>query len=157
MHAAFYPSNSQPPSVTTSSPPASHARPPSGAGAEAKEDICAYCGTAFANPPDWPARSHHLSEAHKWGECNLSKKFFRADHFRQHLKHSHAGASGKWTNVLEAACMKEEGAPSPYTPVVAGQGAYVGGGGGGRAGAPTSAPGSQARAGGVIDEVGDES
>lgn len=36
------------------------------------------------------------------------KKFFRADHFRQHLKHSHAGTPGKWTNILENACMKEE-------------------------------------------------
>lgn len=45
---------------------------------------------------------------HKFGECNQSKKFFRADHFRQHLKHSHAGTSGKWTNMLENACMREE-------------------------------------------------
>ena len=48
---------------------------------------------------------------HKFGECNKAKKFFRADHFRQHLKHSHAGSSGKWTNMLENACMKDE--PSP--------------------------------------------
>lgn len=45
---------------------------------------------------------------HKFGECNQTKKFYRADHFRQHLKHSHAGTSGKWTNVLENACMVEE-------------------------------------------------
>ena len=45
---------------------------------------------------------------HKFGECNKSKKFFRADHFRQHLKHSHAGTSGKWTNMLENACIKDE-------------------------------------------------
>jgi len=45
---------------------------------------------------------------HKFGECNNSKKFYRADHFRQHLKHSHAGTSGKWTNILENACMKDE-------------------------------------------------
>jgi hypothetical protein len=38
----------------------------------------------------------------------MRKKFYRADHFRQHLKHSHAGTSGKWTNILENACMKEE-------------------------------------------------
>jgi hypothetical protein len=50
---------------------------------------------------------------HKFGECNQSKKFFRADHFRQHLKHSHAGTSGKWTNMLENACMKDEPAPTP--------------------------------------------
>ncbi|MBE7179696.1 MAG: hypothetical protein INR71_00545 [Terriglobus roseus] len=50
---------------------------------------------------------------HKFGECNQAKKFFRADHFRQHLKHSHAGASGKWTNMLEMACMKDEPPPVP--------------------------------------------
>jgi hypothetical protein len=49
-----------------------------------------------------------LNVVHKFGECNQSKKFFRADHFRQHLKHSHAGTSGKWTNMLENACMSQE-------------------------------------------------
>lgn len=72
-------------------------------------DICGYCGEEFPNDPiDWDARINHLTNIHKFGECNQSKKFFRADHFRQHLKHSHAGTSGKWTNMLENACMKEE-------------------------------------------------
>ncbi|KAJ6255777.1 hypothetical protein Dda_8076 [Drechslerella dactyloides] len=70
-------------------------------------DICGYCGEEFANPPDWQARHDHLSEVHKFGECNQNKKFFRADHFRQHLKHTHAGTSGKWANVLENACKRE--------------------------------------------------
>jgi hypothetical protein len=69
----------------------------------------------FPNEPqqDWVARSQHLTNAHKFGECNQSKKFFRADHFRQHLKHSHSGQSGKWTNMLETACMREEPLPTP--------------------------------------------
>lgn len=73
-------------------------------------DVCGYCGEEFPNEPapDWDARMAHLTNVHKFGECNQSKKFFRADHFRQHLKHSHAGTSGKWTNMLENACMKEE-------------------------------------------------
>ncbi|KAL9115534.1 MAG: hypothetical protein Q9227_000855 [Pyrenula ochraceoflavens] len=73
-------------------------------------DTCGYCGEDFANFPhrDWNARYEHLNSVHKFAECNHSKKFFRADHFRQHLKHSHAGASGKWTNMLENACMREE-------------------------------------------------
>jgi hypothetical protein len=50
---------------------------------------------------------------HKFGECNQHKKFFRADHFRQHLKHSHGGSSGKWTNTLENACMRGEPDPVP--------------------------------------------
>lgn len=72
-------------------------------------DICGYCGAEFSNnPPDWDSRISHLTNVHKFGECNQSKKFFRADHFRQHLKHSHAGTSGKWTNMLENACRKDE-------------------------------------------------
>ena len=76
-------------------------------------DICGYCGLEFPNlpHPDWDERGRHLTETHKFGECNQSKKFFRADHFRQHLKHSHQGTSGKWTNMLEQACMKEEPVP----------------------------------------------
>lgn len=87
-------------------------------------DICGYCGeeflrTAFAgsvrfiSEADWEVRVQHLQDIHKFGECNASKKFYRADHFRQHLKHSHAGTSGKWTNMLENACMIEEDPPMP--------------------------------------------
>ncbi|KAJ6031211.1 hypothetical protein N7540_001943 [Penicillium herquei] len=78
-------------------------------------DTCGYCGEEFPNfpRPDWDARFEHLTTVHKFGECNNAKKFFRADHFRQHLKHSHAGSSGKWTNILENACMKEEQPPEP--------------------------------------------
>ncbi|KAK2749584.1 hypothetical protein FQN57_005806 [Myotisia sp. PD_48] len=73
-------------------------------------DSCGYCGAEFSNfpQPEWDERIEHLTSVHKFGECNQAKKFYRADHFRQHLKHSHAGASGKWTNILENACMKEE-------------------------------------------------
>ncbi len=74
-------------------------------------DVCGYCGEEFPNPADWEARSEHLNHVHKFGECNQAKKFWRADHFRQHLKHSHAGTSGKWTNMLENACMREESQP----------------------------------------------
>jgi hypothetical protein len=78
-------------------------------------DSCGYCGEEFPNfpRPDWDRRFEHLTTVHKFGECNNAKKFFRADHFRQHLKHSHAGSSGKWTNILENACMKEEQPPEP--------------------------------------------
>ncbi|KAH1482429.1 hypothetical protein KXX53_000056 [Aspergillus fumigatus] len=95
--AAFHPSTS--PTAQTNSGP-SH-------------DACGYCGEEFPNfpQPDWDRRFEHLTSVHKFGECNNGKKFYRADHFRQHLKHSHAGTSGKWTNVLENACMKEEAPP----------------------------------------------
>ncbi|KAI0452932.1 hypothetical protein F5B21DRAFT_481595 [Xylaria acuta] len=59
----------------------------------------------------WDARLRHLKDAHKFGECNTSKKFYRADHFRQHLKHSHAAVFGDGTSHLEAACMKEIARP----------------------------------------------
>lgn len=72
-------------------------------------DACGYCGEEFSNTPhDWGTRIEHLTNVHKFGECNQTKKFFRADHFCQHLKHSHAGTSGKWFSILENACMKDE-------------------------------------------------
>ncbi|KAI0406360.1 hypothetical protein F4802DRAFT_606327 [Xylaria palmicola] len=87
-------------------------------------DTCGYCGEEFvrsggtvrarlATERDWDMRLKHLQEVHKFRECNSSKKFYRADHFRQHLKHSHAGTSGKWTNMLENACMLDEEPPQP--------------------------------------------
>ncbi|KAI1411185.1 hypothetical protein F5Y13DRAFT_63930 [Hypoxylon sp. FL1857] len=87
-------------------------------------DTCGYCGEEFerrggvqrprqATEQDWDERLRHLQEVHKFRECNSSKKFYRADHFRQHLKHSHAGTSGKWTNMLENACMLDEEPPPP--------------------------------------------
>lgn len=93
-----------------------------------ESDTCGYCGDEFprsghgpgtgalsggkapkhATDQDWDERIAHLQEVHKFRECNSSKKFYRADHFRQHLKHSHQGTSGKWTNMLENACMLDE-------------------------------------------------
>ncbi|KAH8677642.1 hypothetical protein BX600DRAFT_430977 [Xylariales sp. PMI_506] len=89
-----------------------------------ESDTCGYCGEEFARSggagrarhptdQDWDDRHRHLQEVHKFRECNSSKKFYRADHFRQHLKHSHSGTSGKWTNMLETACMIEEEPPQP--------------------------------------------
>jgi hypothetical protein len=79
-------------------------------------DTCDYCGEEFSNfPRDLNARMEHVTNIHKFGECNQTKKFFRADHFRQHLNHSHAGTSGKWSSILENACMKDE--PPSSTPL----------------------------------------
>ena len=76
-------------------------------------DVCGYCGAQFPNKPapDWEARGAHLNGLHKYGECNQNKKFFRIGHFRQHLKHSHAGTIGKWMNKLEMAGMRDEPPP----------------------------------------------
>jgi len=94
----------------------------------APTDTCSYCGLEFPKPPDWDVRVDHLNRIHKFGECNQSKKFYRADHFRQHLKHSHAGTSGKWTNMLENACMKDEPPPVPMAMQPGMVGSVVGGG-----------------------------
>lgn len=112
----------------------------------ASADVCGYCGNEFPNPANWDVRSDHLNHVHKFGECNQAKKFFRADHFRQHLKHSHAGTSGKWTNMLENACMKDEPPPKERMGSV---GSLSGSSGGTSLGS-ASKPG-------VIDEVHDES
>ena len=84
--------------------------PSTNTGDQSISDVCGFCGEEFPNQPepDWDCRIDHLTNVHKFGECNQSKKFFRADHFRQHLKHSHAGQSGKWTNILESVCLREE-------------------------------------------------
>jgi hypothetical protein len=69
--------------------------------------VCPYCGNNFTNsPPDWDQRYRHFVHVHEFGACNQGgTKFFRADDFRQHLKHYHRATIGKWTNVLETACM----------------------------------------------------
>jgi hypothetical protein len=74
------------------------------------KDHCGYCGEGFPNypEPNWELRLEHLVTTHKAWNCNQAKKFFRDDHFRKHLKHSHAGKSGEWTKVVENACMKDE-------------------------------------------------
>ncbi|KAH7058585.1 hypothetical protein B0J12DRAFT_367492 [Macrophomina phaseolina] len=113
-------------------------------------DVCGYCGEEFPNPADWDVRAEHLNHVHKFGECNQAKKFFRADHFRQHLKHSHAGTSGKWTNMLENACMKDEPPPKErLSSVVSLPGSTMGPGGTLTA---VAAPKT-----GVINEARDES
>ncbi|KAI3534616.1 hypothetical protein CABS01_16489 [Colletotrichum abscissum] len=85
-------------------------------------DFCGYCGEDFPRNgsdsgdsasrritgQEWEERVRHLEEVYKFRECNKSKTFFRADHFRQHLRHSHVGTNARWTNVLENACMLDE-------------------------------------------------
>lgn len=64
-------------------------------------------GERVTTDQDWNERIVHLQDQHKFRECNSAKKFYRADHFRQHLKHSHAGIIGKWMNMMESVCMTE--------------------------------------------------
>ncbi|KAI3391833.1 hypothetical protein diail_6710 [Diaporthe ilicicola] len=87
-------------------------------------DTCGFCGEDFdrtgttkysryASDEDWDERVLHLQEHHRFRECNSSKKFYRVDHFRQHLKHSHASKQGRWIDTLEASCMLEEDMEPP--------------------------------------------
>ncbi|KAI0469196.1 hypothetical protein F4859DRAFT_505513 [Xylaria cf. heliscus] len=96
--------------------------------AQAGDDAtCCYCGINItetnaengniATEGIWDARLKHLKDAHKFGECNTFKKFYRADHFRQHLRHSHAAILGDGTSHLEASCMKEVTPPMAITHV----------------------------------------
>jgi hypothetical protein len=72
-------------------------------------DICGFCGEGFVrcglNLSALAVR--HLEDVHKLRKCEHSKKFYRADHFRQHLKLSHASRIGEWTVMLENTCMRE--------------------------------------------------
>jgi len=90
-------------------------------------DACGYCGKEFprsgrsprslphsvdtvlrhATEQDWEERFQHVNSLHKFRQCNWTKRFYRSDHFRQHLKHSHAGTSWDGANVLESACIVE--------------------------------------------------
>jgi hypothetical protein len=79
-------------------------------------DVCGYCGGVFLNPPQWAVRAEHLNNVHKFRECNRAKKFFRVDHFRQHLKHSHQATGGRWTSMLETACMTQDAVVDLATP-----------------------------------------
>ncbi|KAI1132364.1 hypothetical protein F5Y10DRAFT_219886 [Nemania abortiva] len=83
---------------------------------------CCYCGIDVNEPSTrddenltaesiLDARLRHLRDTHKFGECSISRQFYRTDHFRQHLKHSHAAIFGDWTSHLEAVCMKELAPP----------------------------------------------
>ena len=102
---AFFPAASFLPTTTGGGFPP----PPPLANGVPQTDLCGYCGDEFPNDPlDWEARQQHLLSIHKFGECNRAKKFFRADHFRQHLKHSHGGKTGKHTNALEQRCARDE-------------------------------------------------
>jgi hypothetical protein len=79
-----------------------------------QSDICGYCGEVFSPSgvpcveQAWEDRLRHIQGTHKFRECNSKKNFYRVDHFRQHLKHSHGAVVGAWTKMLEGACMMSE-------------------------------------------------
>ncbi|CAD0083353.1 unnamed protein product [Aureobasidium vineae] len=70
-------------------------------------DVCGYCGAMFTNPADWKHRRNHIVQTHGFGKCKEAKRFYSADHFRQHIKDWHAGTSGIWTDEIVTACMRE--------------------------------------------------
>ena len=66
-------------------------------------DECGFCGARFANGPhlDLQARIQHLEQVHHSDQCKRQRIFYRLDHFRQHLRHSHATTTGPWTRIVE--------------------------------------------------------
>lgn len=73
--------------------------------------ICGYCGAEFQGHHTNETMKDHLDHVHRFCGCNKAKKFFRADHFRQHLKHSHSATVGKWADTLESVCIEDEPPP----------------------------------------------
>lgn len=91
---------------------------------QGQADTCGFCGvdfdrtatTKYARYPsddDWEKRIAHLKDHHNFRECNLSKEFYRVDHFRMHLKHSHEALSGDWMRYLEENGMQKETPDEP--------------------------------------------
>ncbi|RSL41930.1 hypothetical protein CEP51_016531 [Fusarium floridanum] len=88
-------------------------------------DVCTYCGAEFsrsggggagpgahteryATNEDWVERIKHAHEAHNFQGCDLSKRFYRADHHKQHLRYSHLCKDGRWLDSLVRMCMTSE-------------------------------------------------
>jgi hypothetical protein len=94
-------------------------------------DICGYCGRGFKQSGSGAGSGgeagsnaggtrrqrdasvaaemeKHVRTDHVFGSCNRDKKFYRADHFRQHLKVSHMAVTGRWHKFLETACKVRE-------------------------------------------------
>ncbi|AEO65531.1 uncharacterized protein THITE_2112620 [Thermothielavioides terrestris NRRL 8126] len=71
-------------------------------------DLCGFCGGGFARTADGQRDEaslvDHVESVHHVGQCDRNKNFYRADNFRQHLRNSHAAATGKWLKTLERAC-----------------------------------------------------
>jgi hypothetical protein len=51
----------------------------------------------------------HVRTEHKFGMCSMDKKFFRDDHFAQHLKTVHVAVAGEWLKWLVESCKVAEG------------------------------------------------
>lgn len=96
-------------------------------------DVCGFCGQEFQRKPPGPHAAdsaaaavctdrddrginifeliNHLDSVHRRGECNLARRFYRVDNFRQHLKTAHMGITGRWLKILERNCRSESKTP----------------------------------------------
>lgn len=75
--------------------------------------LCGFCGATFrkSSDTDWTWRKKHCSDIHRWDECDRDKQFYRADHFRQHLKHTHLAVPGWWSDRLERSARRDAQGP----------------------------------------------
>lgn len=70
---------------------------------------CGYCGIKSL---DMLPREH-LTHVHKFRKCS-EERYFREDHFLQHLVDSHSGTFGSWTIELGRACKRVLSSESVY-------------------------------------------
>jgi hypothetical protein len=78
---------------------------------------CGFCGRTFHRKLAAPLMvgerlgelEMHVRTEHKFGMCSTEKKFFRDDHFAQHLKTVHAAVVGGWLKWLVESCKLVEG------------------------------------------------
>jgi hypothetical protein len=78
---------------------------------------CGFCGRTFHRKAAAPLMvgerlgelEAHVRAEHKFGLCSSDKKFFRYDHFAQHLKTVHAAVAGEWLKALAESCKSREG------------------------------------------------
>lgn len=64
---------------------------------------CIFCDKKFSGLTTPGKLGNHLRYAHRFGECNPDREFFRFDHVQQHLKHYHCAQLPQWTQPLRDA------------------------------------------------------
>lgn len=73
--------------------------------------LCGFCGfqicSSQSDLSDQVARDH-LEQMHLWQGCDPRKRFYRPDHYQQHLRHVHGALPGPWTVAVQTAAVKRD-------------------------------------------------
>ena len=67
---------------------------------------CVFCGRDSATQPRWEDQVRHLTQHHQMHACKQEKKFYRADHFAQHLRYRHRMQCREAVKVLAGCCIR---------------------------------------------------